>query len=278
MSNIQTKQTPFVHIKSMDNGRARTGIASVFGNIDEGDDRIWAGAYSRTIGDGKIRHKHLWGHNWGQPPTAAITELREVGRNELPQEVLDLAPDATGGLLVTREYFKSDLCDLILQGIDAGAMEMSIGYDPVKFEYTDIDGKKVRELKEVRLLETSDVPFGMNAATTAAFAKAMSDHVPPVAVLLHQIEMGLHNIKAGARNSAQDMAHIAQIHALCVDLGFDKCIMANETAEKSASNPTGEEPAPALNSTALLNQAKVNDLRLSELRRRSDVFKICTSS
>lgn len=270
----ELKSIPCFHIKSASSGRSRTGIAAVFGNIDQGDDRIHLGAFKRTINkDAGIRHKHLWGHDWSHPPIAAIKQLREVGRNELPQEVLDYAPEATGGLLVEREYFKSDLCDLVLQGIDAGAMEMSIGYDAKQIEYTQEtkDGEeiRVRELKEVQLLETSDVPFGMNAATSAAFAKALGDRVPPLGTLIQYLSTHAHNIKAGRRNAAQDLALIDQLHEISLDLGCVKCLGLEAEGEKAHDNDNpSAEPAPVNTDTALLaNELKLNDLRLSQFFR-----------
>ena len=51
------------------------------------------------------------------PPIASIKEIREVGREELPDTVLKHAPEATGGVSVTREYYKGiDLADWVLAG------------------------------------------------------------------------------------------------------------------------------------------------------------------
>lgn len=84
-------------------------------------------------------------------------------------------PEATGGLLVVRDYLRTPRGDEILEGIKSGAIaEMSFGYDPLKFDFEEVetgDGKLlVRNLREGRLYDTSDVNWGMNAATTAAKA------------------------------------------------------------------------------------------------------------
>jgi hypothetical protein len=274
------KSIPCFSVKAANaDGRTRTGIAAVMGNIDDGGDRLHPGAFKRTIDGGEVRHKHLWGHDWGRPPIASIKELREIPRSELPPEVLGYAPDATGGLLVTREYFKSELSDLVLQCIDSGDMEMSIGYAAKQVDYTELeDGARIRELKEVQLLETSDVPFGMNPATVAAFAKA-AESIRPLGAILGELMILEHNIKAGRRNNAQDTALIKQLHQISLDLGFDLCTMNDETDGKSVTNPnaTGSEPAPVLTDTALrANALKVNDLRLHQLLRRSE--HVCNSS
>src|SRR5262249_43486080 len=161
-------------IKAQSSGRIRAGIASVFGNVDDVNDRVMPGAFQQTIAGGAKRARFLWNHSYQHPPVATITELRELSRNELPQEVLDKAPDATGGLLVKREYFQNvELSDWLLQAIDAGDInEMSFAFEIVRSatvtEPIDNDPENVREIRnieEVKLYDCSDVLWGCNAAT-----------------------------------------------------------------------------------------------------------------
>lgn len=177
-----------------DDGRTVTGIAAVFGNVDDGGDRIFKGAFKKTIKErfkaGEI--KHLWRHDIWEPPIATVKELKEIGRDELPDQVQKKYPEATGGLLITREYLDTPRGNEILTGIKASPAaitQMSFGYDPVKFDFEgDDDGAKIRNLKELILWDTSDVNWGMNQATQAskdgipyaklieaAFNKAMGD-------------------------------------------------------------------------------------------------------
>lgn len=149
--------------------RTVTGLAAVFGNVDSGGDRILPGAFRKTLKEGARRIRHLWMHNPYEPPTAALKELREVGADELPDETQKAYPEATGGLLVVREYLDTPRGNEILAGIKAGAInEMSFGYDAIKADFDDEPGQKVRNLRELRLWDTSDVTWGMNAATVAA--------------------------------------------------------------------------------------------------------------
>jgi HK97 family phage prohead protease len=155
--------------------RTVTGLAAVLGNIDAGGDRITAGAFRKTVLEHASRVRHLWMHDSWQPPTAAVKELREVDLSEVPQAVIAAYPEVTGALLVKREYLDTPRGNEILAGIKGGAIsEMSIGYDPVKFDFEVMDtpnGKaNVRNLREVRLWDTSDVTWGMNEATVAAKA------------------------------------------------------------------------------------------------------------
>lgn len=158
-----------------DDGRTVTGFAAVTGNIDSGLDRLWKGSFKKTLAENGGRVKHLWQHDMGQPPVAVVKELSEVGRGELPDEVREKFPDATGGLKVVRKYLDTPRGNEVLAGITAGAItEMSFAYDPVKYDFEDMkdDGglmpSTVRNLREVRLWETSDVVWGMNAATVAS--------------------------------------------------------------------------------------------------------------
>ncbi|NSW52200.1 MAG: HK97 family phage prohead protease [Anaerolineae bacterium] len=159
-------------VKAID-GRRVTGIAAVFGNVDDGGDRIFPGAFGKTIQEQGQRIKHLWMHNSWDPPTAVIKGLREVGRDDLPDETQEKYPEAMGGLEVTREYLDTERGEEILKGIQAGAItEMSFMYQRVKWDYEEREeGKEtIRNLRELRLWETSDVVWGMNAATSASKA------------------------------------------------------------------------------------------------------------
>src|SRR5512139_1447881 len=114
-------------VKEVDE-RTVTGFAAVFGNIDAGGDRIFKGFFKKTLSENAKRVRHLWMHDPMQPPTAVIKELKETGREELPEEVKQTFPEATGGLLVAREYLRTPRGDEILEGIKSGAIaEMSFG-------------------------------------------------------------------------------------------------------------------------------------------------------
>lgn len=156
-----------------EDGRTVTGIAAVTGNIDSGYDRLWKGAFKKTLTENAGRFKHLWQHDMGQPPVAVVKELKEVGVTGLPDAVREKFPEATGGLMVVRRYLDTPRGNEVLAGVVAGAIsEMSFAYDPVKYDFEELKGDEypvvVRNLREVRLYETSDVLWGMNAATVAS--------------------------------------------------------------------------------------------------------------
>jgi HK97 family phage prohead protease len=175
------------YVKAIED-RAVTGIAAVFGNIDSYSDRIFKGAFKKTIKEGLGKVRHLWMHDPWQPPTAVIKTLREVGMDELPDEVKTKFPDATGGLEVVREYLRTPRGDEILEGVKSGALnQMSFGYDPVKYDFEELTGDEkshmtVRNLREIRLWDISDVNWGANQATVASkafpFLEAYKDRLP----------------------------------------------------------------------------------------------------
>ena len=173
MDGREFKSFPIILTKEIED-RTVVGITAVTGNIDSYYDIIHRGAFKKTIQENGARVRHLWQHDFSQPPIAAIKELREVGRDDLPAEIRRRFPDATGGLLVARRYLETTRGDEVLQGIAAGAInEMSIGFNPVKWDYEELDADGdqkrllVRNLREVRLWDTSDVNWGANPATTA---------------------------------------------------------------------------------------------------------------
>lgn len=150
--------------------RTITGFAAVMGNIDKGNERIRPGAFAKTLTDRKEQVPHLWQHDFNAPPTATVTALTLVKRDGLPSEILADYPDANGGLMVSRTYLPTPRGEEVFQGILGGAIKgMSFGYEVPrgKSEYVKVGDVTVRDLLEVKLIETSDTPFPMNPAARA---------------------------------------------------------------------------------------------------------------
>jgi phage head maturation protease len=248
--DTQFKSLQFANLKAEASGRSRAGIASVFGNVDAAGDRVMPGAFSKTISEGAKRAKHLWMHSWEYPPIATIEELKEVGPESLPPEVLEKAPQATGGLYVKRTYYNNDLADWVLEAIDAGDInEMSFAYEVIGQEFIDEpipggpDGAtyKINNLTELRLLDTSDVLYGCNAATVAAGAKGVL-RTPPLGVTVQNFLAYAEDVKAGRRNNASDQALIDMMHDAAVGLGASNCL---------PEPPKSDEAGAAVISTSL---------------------------
>lgn len=265
------KALPFTNLKAQSTGRERAGIASVFGNVDEINDRVMPGAFLRTISGGAKRSRFLWNHSYQHPPIATITELKELTRDELPEEVLTKAPEATGGLLVRRKYFDNvELADWILQAIDAGEInEMSFAFEIVRSQDVTepIDGdpdksQTIRNIEEVKLYDCSDVLWGCNAATVATGAKSYG--ILPLGAIASQLMVLEAEIKAGRRNSDSDQKLVDMIHGTAVKLG---AICVPEDDDATQTDTGKSEPADNL-STSLspnwleLQKAKTRVLAL----------------
>jgi HK97 family phage prohead protease len=154
-----------------------TGISAVMGVIDAGLDLIHKGAFTKTLQEHVQRVKHLWQHDNTQPPIATVVELKEIGRTDLPSDMKERWPMAKGGLLVKRRYLETPRAMEVLAGLKSdppAITEMSFGYDPVQFDFEEVEGGAlVRNLRQLRLWDTSDVNWGMNEATVAGFVKAL---------------------------------------------------------------------------------------------------------
>jgi hypothetical protein len=162
--------------------RTVTGIFCVHGNVDDGDgwtssgDRSHPGLFGDFTVDGRKRAVFLWQHRMGDPPIATIDRLFEVSKADLPAPVKLYAPDATGGVAVTRTYLETPRGNEVLAALKAGALsEMSYAYDPTRWDLEKQDGEDytppVRNIYEANLLDCSDVNLGMNPATSADGSK-----------------------------------------------------------------------------------------------------------
>src|SRR5215203_1243137 len=81
-------------------------IVSVTGVTDYHDDILVEGAFKKTIAERGRKVKVLNHHNSYSifDAIGLCVEMREVGRDELPQLLLLQYPDATGGLLTVTQY------------------------------------------------------------------------------------------------------------------------------------------------------------------------------
>lgn len=168
-NNMLYKTLPYF-VKELDvKTRMVTGIFAVHGNVDSGFDMSVNGSFAKRLNDGRSRVRFLWNHNSMNPPIASVKGVREVGREDLPAKVLEWAPEATGGVEVTRKYYEDiPLSDWVFKGIQEGDItEMSYAYDIHEYSIKEReDGQRpIRILNEVELYDISDVNWGMNPAT-----------------------------------------------------------------------------------------------------------------
>ena len=133
------------------------GYASTFNVVDDGDDVVEPGAFSRTI------------NSWGPEGADRIKALYQHDPAWLVGKPIELHEDDNG--LYHKTKFSLDNAmsnDVFVLVRDKVITEQSIGYDVVKREMKD----GVRHLKELKLWEYSFVTFGMNQYTPITSVKS----------------------------------------------------------------------------------------------------------
>lgn len=174
MPELNYKRLPQLINKVNESERYIEGVVIVTGNIDAGRERIQFGGLDLDV-DGRVRAKHLWNHDSYAPPIATIKSVREIGRSELPESVLSYAPDATGGVLVGREYLTNARANEVYEGIVKGAIdEMSCGIQLIDTAWLTKDEDPIFDILKYKLWDTSDVVYGMNPATVAMKSAALA--------------------------------------------------------------------------------------------------------
>ena len=175
----ETKRFPGYVMKADEDTGIVEAYVSVMGIVDEDipPDMIELGAFTKTIqergpaGANKIRvlHQHNWNEVVGKP-----LSLVEHTREQLPPELIEKYPNATGGLFTVTQF----ILDVQRAREDfalykAGAMdEWSIGFDTLDSDMDKDDNSVAfRRIKEVRMWEYSPVTWGANQATMTTNVK-----------------------------------------------------------------------------------------------------------
>lgn len=136
-----------LQIKSLNNAGRFSGYASVFDVVDNQQDIILRGAFTKTLQARKDGVKLLWQHQMDEP-IGALETLIEDKRGLYVEGRLLLS------IARAREAYEL---------IKAGALSgMSIGYTPQKHRLDPKTG--VREIYEVELWEISLVTFPANSS------------------------------------------------------------------------------------------------------------------
>lgn len=236
---------------------AIAGIFSVLGNRDSYGDRMAKGAFTKAFNDGRRRVRHLWNHLGWDPPIAEILDLFEIGRSDLPEEVLERAPDAKGGAVVVRKYLSFPRAQEIREGVEKGVInEMSFAFDIAKdkYQYVEevVDNEPVitRWLTEVVLYDTSDVNWGANDATVASYRSMPTDY------LASQLKSFLLEVESGIRTSPLDLALASDLRRMAEQNRKKEQLPPGDPLPVS---PPGVEPADVSTAGSTLRRAR--DLR-----------------
>lgn len=177
------KTVPFLCLKTDAEQGIVEHLITVYGIVDLGRDMSHPGSFSKTLTERAGRIRVLDSHQrrsvlnvLGVP-----LELKEIGRGELPTEVLEKYPEATGALWAKTQFLMDtpEGKGAFIRIRDKAVSEFSYAYDTLDSDETELeDGTKVRNLRTIRLWEYGPVLFGMNQATTVIDAKGAD--VPPV--------------------------------------------------------------------------------------------------
>lgn len=148
-------ECPF-EVKAVDDAGNFEGYASVFNNIDLGDDIIVPGAFTKVKTTRQGRLKLALFHD--------LTRL--VGSADFKQDDHGLYINGQVNLKVS---YARDAYELMRDGtLDS----MSIGFNTITAAYEERSGRTIRVIKEAELWEASIVPFGMNPEAQVTSVKS----------------------------------------------------------------------------------------------------------
>lgn len=152
-------ECPF-EVKAVDEAGNFEGYASVFNNIDLGDDIILPGAFT------KVKTTRT-----GQLKLALFHDLtRLIGAADYKQDDHGLYLKGRVNLKVS---YARDAYELMKDGtLDS----MSIGFNTITSAWEEREGRSIRVIKEAELWEASVVPFGMNPEAQVISVKSDIRH------------------------------------------------------------------------------------------------------
>jgi HK97 family phage prohead protease len=184
---VEHKQTEPIILNTDDSLGIVEAIWAVMGNVDGGNDVIHPGAFKKTFKDRANLVNLLDNHRTDSVMASLgnVLELREMSKGELPSELLERHPEATGAawgrfqfLLDTPEG-KGAFTRIKQRSIKG----WSFGYDTIEHDRGSVekDGSKVsvRNLRALRLWEVSPVLFPMNEATLTTGVKSVEEEPAP---------------------------------------------------------------------------------------------------
>jgi HK97 family phage prohead protease len=151
-----TYKTVKLEIKSL-NIKERTfeAVGAGIGNIDDGLDMFIPGSFKRTLARveaGKVKFIDAHAYKYPGVPSTKFIMGKVLAGFETPEELIVK-------IFVSDTPDGNDLLTKIADGVvDA----LSVGYIVIKAHFEKIEGKVIRILEEVKLMEISAVIWGMN--------------------------------------------------------------------------------------------------------------------
>jgi HK97 family phage prohead protease len=145
-------------IKATNDAKGITeGYLNYIGNIDFGEDRTMKGAFQQTLKDSYARKSaqsldylwpYLWNHDYNIIPPGGIFEANE---------------DRKGLYIKTQYNLDIQLGRELYSSFKMGTMKkQSMGYKTIQADWVKEEGRSIRNLLEVAVMEGSAVVFPMN--------------------------------------------------------------------------------------------------------------------
>ena len=260
------KSFPALAIKAGDQGEVET-IFAVFGNVDEGGDMIHPGAFAKTFTERGNKVMVLDAHNTSsvRDVIGKPVSLEEIGRDELPEKILQEFPTATGGAKARIQFLMdTPEGEGAFKRIKADAVgEWSFGYDVLDQDFTDQvhNGEQmtVRNLRTLKLYEISPVLWGMNPATMTTGAKAAQEPLPEDESMGDPPAESKEGRVLAARNASRAAAAVTALMEILedagVDTGWQKRPPQNEDEEDDRVYALGKSAPATTEEQAAIPQA-----------------------
>lgn len=141
-----------------------SGYASTFGNVDLGGDIIVQGAFAETL---------------TKRPPSKVKMLRDHDMRSMVGVWTEAREDNTGLHVTGRLLLNTERGRETYELMKAGALDsLSVGYRTLGEEYAREEGRSVRRIKSVDLMEVSIVPFPMNERAVINSVKGDGDDRP----------------------------------------------------------------------------------------------------
>jgi HK97 family phage prohead protease len=214
-------------------GREVTTLFSV-DNLDTIGDITEVPSFRKSIRERADRIPHIYMHDLNAPAIARIMAFQPLSRAELPTDVQQQYPEATGGMASVSRYLKTGRAAEVYEGINEGIpYQASFGFQVVRAERKTLaDGRKARVIKELRLFEISTTLPGhaANDATRVRAGKALA--------VIEELKAGWRH---GTHNDILALRQAYQI--LCDLLGIPSTLI---DAAPQDSEPARTSPVDAL--------------------------------
>lgn len=172
---METKSFKF-EVKSVQDDGSFSGYAAVFGNVDNGNDRIQKGAFTKTLMERK-QFPLYYAHNGMKIPVGDVcAEQDDFG---LKVDGMLYLNDFEGKPLQEPRQLHMSMKRKVVNG-------MSIGYNAVKKAFEG----SIRNLSEIKLFEISVLPWGMNELAQVTDVKSLEGALAGVLALCEEQKSG----------------------------------------------------------------------------------------